>query len=71
MRALIWIGVASLILGILSFFIPIASNQRESVVVGSLSVGVETRRSKMVPALVSGALIFTGIGLIAGGRPRR
>jgi hypothetical protein len=69
MKALFWIGLLVLILGIASFVVPIPHRDREGVTVGGVSLGVETRTDEKVAPVVSAAMIAGGlIALIAGSR---
>ena len=64
MKILMGIGLAVLVLGIVSLVVPIPHNEREGVKVGGLSIGVETRHEEKVSPFVSAVLIL-------GGRPCR
>ena len=69
MKALFWIGLLVLILGIASFVVPIPHRDREGVTVGGVSLGVETRTDEKIAPVVSAAMIAGGlIALIAGSR---
>ena len=69
MKALFWIGLVVLILGIGSLVVPIPHRDREGVTVGGLSLGVETRTEEKIAPVVSAAMIAGGlIVLIAGTR---
>ena len=69
MKALFWIGLVVLILGIGSLVVPIPHRDREGVTVGGLSLGVETRTEEKIAPVVSAALIVGGlIALVAGTR---
>ena len=69
MKALFWIGLLVLILGIASFVVPIPHRDREGVTVGGVSLGVETRTEEKIAPVVSAAMIAGGlIALIAGSR---
>jgi hypothetical protein len=68
MKALFWIGVVVLILGIGSLVVPIPHTDRESLTVGGVSLGVEaTHQEKLSPAL-SAVMIVGGLGAMAAGR---
>ena len=43
MKALFWIGLVVLILGLASLVVPIPQREREGISVGGVSLGVETR----------------------------
>ena len=69
MKALFWIGLLVLVLGIASFVVPIPHRDREGVTVGGVSLGVETRTDEKIAPVVSAAMIAGGlIALIAGSR---
>ena len=71
MKALFWIGLVLIVLGIASFFVPIPHTEREGFKAGSFSVGVETQHPETVSPIIGGALILAGAGLmIAGNRTR-
>ena len=71
MKALLWIGVALLILGIASLLVPIPHTETQGIKAGDLNIGVQTKHSERVPPAVSVVLIAGGIALIiAGGRTR-
>jgi hypothetical protein len=67
MKALTWIGVLLLVLGIASFFITVPQKERQGVKLGGASVGVETTTSQHLPAWASAVLLVGGILVIALG----
>ena len=62
MKALFWIGMMVLILGIGSLVVPIPRSEREGFEAGGVSVGVETRHKEKVSPFVSALLILAGVG---------
>jgi len=68
MKALFWIGLAALILGLVSLVIPIPRHEREGFRVGGVSVGVETRHEERVSPIVSAVIILCGAGLMIAGK---
>jgi len=60
MKALPLVGVLLLVLGILSFVVPIPSREAHSVKIGDAKIGVQTESSQKLPPAV-------GIVLLAGG----
>ena len=71
MKALFWLGLAVLVLGIASLFVPIPRNETEGLKAGDFQVGLQVRHDERVPPLISAVLILGGAGMmIAGGRRR-
>ncbi len=68
MRALFWIEILLLILGIVSLVVPISRHEREGFKAGGLSVGIETRHDEKVSPIVSAAMILCGAGLLIAGK---
>jgi hypothetical protein len=69
MKALFWIGLVVLILGVASLVVPIPHQNREGVTVAGVSLGVETRTEEKVAPALSAVMIAGGIiALIAGAR---
>ena len=67
-RALFWIGLAVLILGILSLVVPLPNRNREGVNLGGFSVDIETRHEEKVSPIISAVMILGGLGAMAFGR---
>jgi len=70
MKALFWIGMVVLILGIVSLVVPIRHGEQEGFRAGGFSVAVETRHAEKAPPLVSTAMILGGIGALVAGKMR-
>ena len=70
MKALFWIGLAIVVLGIGSLLVPIPSNDQSGVSVGNLSIDIETRHDEKVSPVVSAAMILGGAGLMAAARKK-
>jgi hypothetical protein len=68
MKLLLWAGLAVLILGIASIFIPIPRTERDGVSVGGLSLGVETHHDEKVSPIISGVLVLGGAILMLAAR---
>ena len=68
MRALFWIGMVVLTLGVVSLAVPIPGSQREGLQVGGLSVGMETRHDEKVSPFVGAAMILAGVGAMVAGK---
>jgi hypothetical protein len=71
MRALFFIGVVVLTLGILSLVVPIPQTEKDGLTVGGVSVGVETRHEKKVSPAISAVMILGGLGAMAAGKGKR
>jgi hypothetical protein len=67
-RALFWIGLTVLILGILSLVVPLPHRNKEGVNVGGVSIDIETRHEEKVSPIISAVMILGGLGAIAVGR---
>lgn len=68
MKALMLAGVVVLVLGILSFFVPIPHTEHHGVSFGDAHVGVTTHDEDRVPPVVSIVLVMVGAGLMIAGR---
>jgi hypothetical protein len=69
MKALFWIGLVVLIVGVASFVVPIPHWDREGLTVGGVSLAVETRTEEKIAPVLSAVLIAGGlVVLIAGTR---
>lgn len=60
MKSLALVGVLLLVLGVLSFFIPIPYRENHGLKIGDTKIGVQTESSEKLPPAV-------GIVLLAGG----
>ena len=68
MKILFAIGLIVLVLGILSFFIPVPHTEHHGLDAGDIHVGVDTKRSDLLPPAASIALVVVGAGLMISGR---
>jgi hypothetical protein len=68
MKALLWLGVVVLLIGVVLLFVPIPHKERHGVRAGDVSLGVETRSEEKVSPAVCGVLIVVGLGLVVAGR---
>ena len=68
MRALSVVGLVILILGILSFFVPVPHTEHHGVDAGDIHLGVNTHHDDLLPPAASIALIVVGGGLMIAGR---
>jgi hypothetical protein len=71
MKLLFGAGLVFLVLGVLSFFVPIPHTDTHSMKIGDAHLGVQTTHDERIPPLVSALLVAGGAGMmIAGGRSR-
>jgi hypothetical protein len=67
MKGLTWIGLVLVVLGLLSFVVPIPHHEDHGLQIGDAKIGVKTNSSERLPPLVSGLLIVGGVIAIAAG----
>ena len=67
MRPLAWIGIVILVLGILSFFVPVPTSHSHSVKVGDASLGVTTHSDEKLSPAIGGVLCAAGVVLLVAG----
>lgn len=71
MKALFIVGLIIVVLGILSFFIPVPHTERHGIDAGDIHVGVNTHSDEMLPPYVGvGLIVVGGVLMVAGGRKR-
>jgi hypothetical protein len=68
MKPLFAVGLIVLILGIISFFVPVPHSEHHGVSAGDLHMGITTHHEDRVPPAVSIVLLVVGAGLMLGGR---
>ena len=68
MKALMLVGVVVLVLGVLSFFVPVPHSEHHGVNIGDAHVGITTHDEDRVPPAVSIVLVVVGAGLMIAGR---
>ena len=71
MKSLLVVGAVVLILGLLSFFVPIPHYEHHGLNAGDVHIGVTTEHNNLVPPVVSVVLVIAGAGLMIAGRPGR
>ena len=68
MKALLVVGVLLLVLGLVSFVVPIPQTEHHGVSIGDAHVGVTTEHDKKVPLPASIAMVVVGAGLMLAGK---
>jgi len=68
MRMLFGVGLVVLVLGLLSFFVPIPHTEHHGVSAGDLHVGVNTEHSDRVSPVISVVLMVAGAGMMIAGK---
>jgi hypothetical protein len=72
MRALFWLGLVILLLGVASFFVALPEKHSEGVRIGDAKIGVEATEHHKLPPWAGGVLIAGGVVMmIAGGKGER
>jgi hypothetical protein len=71
MKALFWVGMVVVILGVLSLVVPIPRTERHGIQMGDASVGIKTQTEEKVSPIVSVVMIAGGaLMMFGGGRGR-
>lgn len=68
MKALFGIGLVVLILGIVSFFVPIPRQENHGIKVGDAKIGVQTQHSEHLSPVLSVVVVIVGAGLMIAGK---
>ena len=68
MKALFGVGLVVLILGILSFFVPIPQQENHGIKVGDAKIGVQTQHSEHLSPIVGAVVVIVGAGLMIAGK---
>ena len=67
MRTLAIVGIVVLVLGVLSFFLPVPHNERHGMNLGDASVSVTTHHDQVLPPAVGATLCIVGAVLLLVG----
>ena len=68
MKMIFVIGIVLLVLGIVSFIVPIPHTEREGISAGGMSIGIQTQHSERVSPIVGCALLLAGAGMMIASR---
>jgi uncharacterized membrane protein len=67
MKSLVLVGVLLLVLGVLSFIVPIPQREEHSVRIGDAKIGVRTENSQKLPTPVGIVLVAAGVAVLVLG----
>ncbi len=67
MKGITMFGILLVVVGILSFVVPVPHQENHGVKIGDTKIGVQTESSEKLPPLVGGLLIAGGIAVMAIG----
>lgn len=70
MKSLLLVGVVLLLLGVLSFVVPIPHRENHSVKIGDAKIGVQTESSEKLPITASVILLGAGVLMLVLGSRR-
>jgi hypothetical protein len=70
MKTLFVVGLVIVVLGILSFFVPVPHTEHHGLDAGDIHLGVETHHKDVLPPYVGVILIAVGGGLMVVSRRR-
>ena len=68
MKALFWLGLVAVIVGVVLLFVPIPHTEKHGVKAGDVSLGVETRTQEKISPAISGVIVLAGVGLMIAAR---
>jgi uncharacterized membrane protein HdeD (DUF308 family) len=71
MRTLAIVGIVLLVLGILSFFVPVPHNERHGMNLGDASISVTTHHDQVLPPAVGITACVVGAVLLIVGMRRK
>jgi hypothetical protein len=62
------VGIIVLVLGIVSFFVPVPHYHHEGVRLGDAHIGITTEHREQLPVAAGVVLVVVGAGLIIAGK---
>ena len=69
MKGITWLGALLVLLGLLSFVVPVPHHEDHGIKIGDTKIGVQTEQSERVAPWVSAVLLGGGIlTIVAGSR---
>jgi nucleoside recognition membrane protein YjiH len=70
MKALFGIGLVVIVIGILSFFVPVPHAEHHGAEIGDVHVGVTTHHENILPPAVGIVMLVAGAGMVIAGRSK-
>jgi len=70
MKALFWVGLAAIVLGIVLLFVPLTRHDRQEVKAGPVEFGYTTKHSETLSPVVAALIILAGAGVMIAARAR-
>jgi uncharacterized membrane protein len=67
MKAVRFVGILLLLLGVLSFVVPVPRREDHSVKIGDTRFGVQTETSEKLPPAVGIVLVAAGVVVVVAG----
>ena len=71
MKSIFGVGIAILVLGLISLVVPLPHRETHGIKAGDVSIGVQTQHSETVPRALSLVLIGAGLVMTIAGTTRR
>ncbi len=71
MKILFVVGLVVLVLGILSFFVPIPHSENHALKAGDVSIGVRTENNQRIPPIASVVMVAAGAAMMIAARESR
>jgi hypothetical protein len=66
-RSLVVAGIVVLILGILSFIVPVPNSETHGAKIGDTTIGVTTHSNKTLPPAIGGIMVAAGVVMLIAG----
>ena len=67
MKALFWIGLVFVVLGIASLLVPVPRTETRSIKTGDVNIGIQTRHDEKVSPWLSAVVTVGGISMMLVG----
>ena len=67
MKGLALVGVLLLVLGVLSFIVPVPQREEHSMKIGDAKIGIQTENKQKLPPAVGVVLVVAGVAVLALG----